>query len=51
MAILYRHIRLDTNEPFYIGIGKTTSGLFERTGHKKYPGGLHFSYDFNTYTP
>jgi len=23
MAIVYRHIRLDTNEPFYIGIGKT----------------------------
>jgi hypothetical protein len=23
MAILYRHIRLDKNEPFYIGIGKT----------------------------
>jgi hypothetical protein len=22
MAILYRHIRLDKNEPFYIGIGK-----------------------------
>lgn len=22
MAYLYRHIRLDTNEPFYIGIGK-----------------------------
>ena len=23
MAILYRHIRLDKNQPFYIGIGKT----------------------------
>lgn len=23
MAIVYRHIRLDKNEPFYIGIGKT----------------------------
>lgn len=22
MAIVYRHIRLDKNEPFYIGIGK-----------------------------
>ncbi len=24
MAIVYRHIRLDKNEPFYIGIGKNT---------------------------
>jgi hypothetical protein len=23
MALLYRHIRLDTNQPFYVGIGKT----------------------------
>lgn len=23
MAVLYRHIRLDKNEPFYVGIGKT----------------------------
>ena len=24
---LYRHIRLDTNEPFYIGIGKKLSNF------------------------
>ena len=23
----YRHIRLDTNEPFYIGIGTTEQGI------------------------
>lgn len=28
MAILYRHIRLDKNEPFYIGIGKTEKRAF-----------------------
>jgi hypothetical protein len=26
MAYLYRHIRLDTNQPFYIGIGKEDNG-------------------------
>ena len=30
MAYLYRHIRLDTNQPFYIGIGKDDGGLFKR---------------------
>ena len=25
MAYLYRHIRLDKNEPFYIGIGSDTN--------------------------
>jgi len=28
MAILYRHIRLDKNEPFYIGVGKTVKRAY-----------------------
>jgi hypothetical protein len=34
MAYLYRHIRLDKNEPFYIGIGKSDSD-FNRAYSKK----------------
>ena len=30
MAYVYRHIRLDTNRPFYIGIGTDTNGTFKR---------------------
>lgn len=30
MAILYRHIRLDKNEPFYVGIGKTEKRAYEK---------------------
>ena len=30
MAYLYRHIRLDKNEPFYIGIGNDNLGKHER---------------------
>lgn len=30
MAVLYRHIRLDKNEPFYIGIGKTEKRAFDK---------------------
>jgi hypothetical protein len=30
MAVLYRHIRLDKNEPFYIGIGKTEKRAYEK---------------------
>lgn len=33
MAYLYRHIRLDKNEPFYIGIGKD-DGVYKRARHK-----------------
>ena len=29
MAIVYRHIRLDKNEVFYIGIGKTEKELMK----------------------
>lgn len=33
MAYLYRHIRLDKNEPFYIGIGKDDDS-YKRANHK-----------------
>lgn len=28
MAVVYRHIRLDKNEPFYIGIGNEKSKAY-----------------------
>lgn len=34
MAYLYRHIRLDKNEPFYIGIGSDAKGKYERAYHR-----------------
>jgi len=34
MAYVYRHIRLDTNEPFYIGIGSDTDGIYTRAFSK-----------------
>jgi hypothetical protein len=33
MAYIYRHIRLDKNEPFYIGIGKDDLKEFKRAHH------------------
>lgn len=36
MAILYRHIRLDKNEPFYIGIGLNESRAYGKTGRGSY---------------
>jgi hypothetical protein len=30
MAVVYRHIRLDKNVPFYIGIGKTENRAFDK---------------------
>lgn len=38
MAYLYRHIRLDKNEPFYIGIGndKYYSRAFSKTGRNSF---------------
>ena len=30
MAYVYRHIRIDKNEPFYIGIGCDSGGLYKR---------------------
>jgi hypothetical protein len=34
MAYVYRHIRLDKNEPFYIGIGKQDGYVFKRAHYK-----------------
>jgi hypothetical protein len=36
MAYIYRHIRLDKNEPFYIGIGSDDNGKFTRAKRKTY---------------
>jgi len=36
MAYVYRHIRLDKNEPFYIGIGKKISRPYEKTRRNKH---------------
>lgn len=35
MAYVYRHIRLDKNEPFYIGIGKTEKRAYDKRGRNK----------------
>jgi len=34
MAYVYRHIRIDKNEPFYIGIGKDEDGKYIRANRK-----------------
>ena len=34
MAVVYQHIRLDTNEIFYIGIGKEVKRAFNKTNHR-----------------
>jgi hypothetical protein len=34
MPIVYRHIRLDTNQPFYIGIGKSEKRAYNKTHHR-----------------
>jgi hypothetical protein len=36
MAIVYRHIRLDKNEPFYIGIGKTENRAYIKRKRNNY---------------
>jgi hypothetical protein len=36
MPCVYRHIRLDKNEPFYIGIGKTEKRAYETIKRNKY---------------
>ncbi|NBU34555.1 hypothetical protein EB118_19915 [bacterium] len=36
MAVLYRHIRLDKNEPFYIGIGKTEKRAYSNKIRNKH---------------
>ena len=35
MAIVYRHIRVDKNEPFYIGIGKTEKRAYDKNDRNK----------------
>ena len=35
MALLYRHIRLDKNEPFYIGVAKKESRPFSKKDRNK----------------
>ena len=34
MAVVYQHTRLDTNEIFYIGIGKTEKRAYNTTNHR-----------------
>jgi stress response protein SCP2 len=36
MAIVYRHIRLDKNEPFYIGIGRDEARAFSKKGRNRH---------------
>jgi hypothetical protein len=36
MAEIYRHIRLDNNDVFYIGIGKTKYRAYSKEGRNKY---------------
>ena len=36
MAVVYEHIRNDTNEVFYVGIGKTSSRAFSKNNRTKY---------------
>ena len=34
MAVVYQHTRLDTNEIFYVGIGKEVKRAFNKTNHR-----------------
>jgi len=36
MAVVYRHIRLDKNEPFYIGIGLNLRRAYSKSGRGKF---------------
>jgi hypothetical protein len=36
MAVVYRHIRLDKNEPFYIGIGKTEKRAYNKHNRSRH---------------
>lgn len=36
MAIVYKHIRIDKNEPFYIGIGKSKSRAYSKKSRSKH---------------
>jgi hypothetical protein len=35
MAVVYRHVRLDTNEVFYVGIGKTIARAYQKSKTKR----------------
>jgi len=35
MVIVYRHIRLDRNEPFYVGIGSTVKRAYEKNNRNE----------------
>ena len=43
MAVVYRHIRLDKNEPFYIGVGKAVDRAFVIRGRNKHWKGIYDS--------
>jgi hypothetical protein len=36
MSVVYRHIRLDKNEPFYIGIGKTENRAYNKHNRSRH---------------
>ena len=36
MAFVYRHIRLDNGNPFYIGIGKSEARAYSTKGRSKF---------------
>jgi hypothetical protein len=36
MSVVYRHIRLDKNEPFYIGIGEKENRAYKKNGRSLY---------------
>jgi hypothetical protein len=36
LAVLYRHIRLDKDQPFYIGIGHTVDRAYSLGARSKY---------------
>ena len=43
MAYVYKHIRLDKNEVFYVGIGSDTGGNYIRA-HSKHQRNRHWNY-------
>ena len=47
MAVVYRHIRLDKNEVFYIGIGKEISRTYEKTNNRNKPWNVGLKEDRN----
>ena len=47
MAVVYQHRRLDTNEVFYIGIGKTNSRAYSSKQRNKYWKGIVNKHGFD----